>query len=324
MSASTIRRRITSRLARIGTTLALVAGLSAVVSFGGAQTASAEQSCPATPVQGITQWIEQYKDRGVTVCWGMETSGGLPQLAAVVQVVDLADGANLSVASFPNCPCGPPSAGQLYSKDTVDIWQEIYQTPGEELFSTTNAGFFKDSSSNPSTALSLPDVWGGRIWSYGMPSAFDLTLAKVSLTMGLPDSGFQTVKLRDFPANYTAAHVNSHYPGCGTDPLCPASYYGTVGFHPAANLTGNPDDISRRTMLGVNAQVNVAASRVYILTTTRSYRLADARQILKHFGSQYEMQLDGGGSTQSISEYHQIDSTVFRPVPQVLQVWLGN
>lgn len=329
LSRRTIGRRIAGRLARIGTALALATGLVTAINFGAAQPALAEQSCPTTAVGDITQWIEQYKDRGVTVCWGMETSGGLPQLAAVVQVVDLADGADVRLASSRICPGGcalPYTPDQQFEKLTAEDWHARYDYPGMNLFSTTNAGFFTDTT-NPTTKLSLPQLALRTVDSYGY--AFyggpDLTRAKVSLTLGSPADAFQAVRLRDFGPVYGTADVRTHW-GCNPTygNQCTGGFNGTIGFHPAANLTGNPDDIARRTMVGVNAQVNVAASRVYILTTTRAMKLADARQVLKHFGSQYEVQLDGGGSTSSISDYHQIDSTIFRPVPQVLQVYLGN
>lgn len=327
MSArSTIGRRLAGRLARIGTAVALAAGLVTAVNFGAAQPASAEQSCPTTGVGDIDYWIEQYKDRGVTDCWGMDTAGGLPQLAAVVQVVDLADGAAMTLLSTTSCtvanPCSvPPTGNTLYTKRTAEEWTDL--VGGSRLFSSTNAGFFTDTA-NPTTKLSLPEVTSRRVWTLGSPSAFDLTLNKTSLRMGQVGGAgaFQSVRLDGFPASYTSSNVYSHF-GCTTTGQTCTSFYGGVGFSSTAAITGDPNSISRRTMVGVNAQPGVQASRVYILTTAFSYKLADARAFLQHFGSQTEMQLDGGGSTQSVSDYHNIQSTVFRPVPQVLQVLLA-
>ncbi|PZF84847.1 hypothetical protein [Jiangella anatolica] len=310
---------------------ALAAGLITAVSFGAAQPASALQSCPAPtqpPVAGIEYWIQQYSGNGVTVCWGMDNAGGIAQLAAVMQIVDLADGAQVRLRSDYVCPPGGCpgvfAPDTQFEKHTAEEWHDLWGGgsggPGT-LFSTTNAGFFKDDR-NPTTALTFPQLTTGSVTSYGY--AFyggpDFTNAKASLTLGPPGLG-QAVKMRNFGPEYAILNVNQHW-GCNTSGHgCTAGYDGTVGFHPAVNLTGNPDDVARRTMVGVNASVNVNASRVYILTTVRSYKLADARQMLKYFGSQSEVQLDGGGSTSSISEYHQIDSTIFRPVPQVLMVY---
>ncbi|PZF79928.1 hypothetical protein [Jiangella anatolica] len=328
-SRSMIGRRLAGRLARIGSAVALAAGLVTVVNFGAAQPASAEQSCPAPtqpPVSGIEHWIEQYSDRGVTVCWGMDNVGGIAQLAAVMQVVDLADGARVQLRSEHICDNGcfdAPLPQTQFQKHTAEEWHAIWAH--STLFSTTNTAYFKDTT-NPTTALSLPEFTSGTVNTYGfaLNGGSDLTNAKVSLTLGPTyNIPVQSVKLRDFGPVYTAANVNGHWACNVIGRGCTAGFSGTMGFHPAVNISGDPNETKRRTMVGVNAAVNVAGSRVYILTTVHSYKLADARQMLKFFGSQYEMQLDGGGSTQSISAYHQIDSPIFRKVPEVLQVYLG-
>ncbi|PZF84846.1 hypothetical protein C1I92_07225 [Jiangella anatolica] len=301
--------------------LALAAGLFAGVNLGAAQPASALQQCPIPgqqpPVAGIEYWIEQYYDRGVTVCWGMDTASGLPELAAVMQIVDLADGARVLLRADPECPCGIGSADQTFRKHTAEEW---WNTWG--YFSATNASFFTDAT-NPTTKLSLPEVTSGKIHSYGtaLNGGPDATFPKVSLRIGGLDQAFQSVRLTNVPAAYTTANIDSHF-GCGnTSGTNCSTIFGLVGFAPDANVTGPGP--KRRTMLGTNAGSGVQASRVYILATVQSYELSEARAIMDYFGSQMEMQLDGGGSTQSISNYHQIDSYIFRPVPNALFVSSG-
>lgn len=83
---------------------------------------------------------------------------------------------------------------------------------------------------------------------------------------------------------------------------------------------------SRRTFVGVSPVSGT--TKVYILSSNREMTLSQARFILETFGSDLEMQLDGGGSTQTrIAEPSNLcpcagfPSYIGRDVPDVLAVY---
>jgi hypothetical protein len=292
--------------------LLAVCALAVVLTPMSAQPASAYQPCPSTGVPGTnisefeTAWPpdEQTDPRGVTLCRLVNLS----DTWGYVQIVDLADEASIMLRAQQQVgqPTPASAADWLYTKRTAQEQFEFLTggtglpAPGNiPTFSDTNAAFFTDTSSD-TTKLSLPERannWGvvQKSWGYALHQTDPAWEApKRKLVMSAPLSGVQLVRISPFPTYYTEAEADTFADG---------HYSGTVGFDP---LFGSGE--ARRTMVGVNAGYGVYGSRVYILTTTGYYTLSQAQDILRHFGSQTEIQFDGGGSTQMYSPYGEIES----------------
>jgi hypothetical protein len=328
-----ISGRVAAFRATLAARLLAVCVLAVVLTPMSAPPASADQPCPSTGVPGTnisefeTAWPpdDETDARGVTLCRLVNLS----DTWGYVQIVDMADGASIGLRAQQQIgqPTPASAADWLYTKRTVQQQYE-FDTGGTGLpapgnvptFSATNTAFFTDTSS-ATTKLSLPEHANNfgvvyKSWGYALHQTDPAWEApKRKLVMGAPWSDNQLVRISPFPTYYTASEADTFAQG---------HYSGTVGFDP---LFGSGE--ARRTMVGVNAGYGVYGSRVYILTTFGYYTLEQAQDILRHFGSQTEIQLDGGGSTQMYSPFGEIESygggccgLSERPVPSHLMTYL--
>nr|WP_246221306.1 phosphodiester glycosidase family protein [Phytoactinopolyspora mesophila] len=261
----------------------------------------------------------------------------------MLQIVDLEAGAKLRLVSEAVTLGAPPAGDNLFHKRTAEEWfgwihSDLTQVlDPARLFSTTNASYFTDVSSDD-TMLSLPGMTQQEIpgfpfpihkttygWAYGCnvdPScetddpAWDA--AKRALVIGQPTGSTQEVLIKEFPTNYDVDDVEEAF----VDGVPGLRFFdGTVAFQPLDEVSG--PGTSRRTFAGTDG------SKVYILDTIVGFTVNDAQDIIRSFGSLTGIQLDGGGSTQMyyVNPDTQGDggiwSHVGRTVPDVLAVYLG-
>jgi hypothetical protein len=295
----------------------------------------------------IPQWgtvAPQGPSGGITLCVG--TTVGIPGNDAFVQIVDLSAGAKVRMWAD-LCPLGQCSGGDdKYLVRTAPDWANWIGlntiTPNaDRLYSVSNAGHFSTLSGEP-TRLSLP-FFQLRLNEGGIPGNGGFALVddggalnnttdpawdspKRAITFGdtltTPQGPVQEVHMFDFPTHYTHDDVASppFEPAqitCGS--TCP-DWDATVGFTPDRDDDTGP---ARRTYVGVSPTGGDAITKVYILNTAIDVTVGQAQNILKSFGSQLELQLDGGTSTQLWGNggAHLIDAPIVREVPQGLAVY---
>lgn len=334
---------IRKKVGRFGTLIAAtLLAISTLTLPASTPPAYADDPCSPSWENAVPEWWGLYDDRGVTLCDG----GEFGFTHALLQIVDLGDGAKLRLVSDASDPLDPPAADNQYDKRRADDWYDwikagnVNSPSPSRLFSTTNASFFVDTSSS-TTALSLPEMSTQYFstcpippgacsiqtltngWAYGHHSDPAWDASKRGFRLGPPSASTQTAEIFGFDTHYDLFDIASAFDLLGTDgPACgnPGSCRdATVALDP---LYGSGD--SRRTFVGLDA-----SDRVYILTTHLGYTLSEARDILKSFGSVWEIQLDGGGSTQMYYRFpgdqlgDGIQSTVLREVPDVLAVYLS-
>jgi hypothetical protein len=339
------------RFRAVITAVALAAGALAAGSAS-AQPAAASGACTPSFSNAIPDWAESAAPAGgVTLCAGTNGAG---QTDAYVQIVDLSAGAKVRLIADP-CASTDPCAGKYKVRTAADwdswIRSNVTRPDGSRLFSTSNAAFFTDTSGNP-TLLSLPFVQtSNTIGQNGHPSVvsdpgFALTSStapnpdpawkdpKRAITFGDQSTTPQEVHMFDFPL--TCRNPNDDPPctaytqgdlGTPLAPLCNSTcpeWDATVGLTP--DFDANTGSARLRVYVGVSAPSgSFNFTKVYILDTAVPYTVTEAKGILESFGSQQEIQLDGGGSTQLYANgSHLIDSNVplfGRAVPMALAVY---
>jgi hypothetical protein len=328
-----IHRRFGRFRAVIAVVVLAVGGLAAV--SASSQPAAAVGGCTPSFGNAIPDWSVQSVDHpagGVTLCNGSTTLSGVQ---AWLQIVDLAAGAKVRLLTdWQHASCGNQACNyDKFPVKTVDNWASwIGQQTGQPsgLFSVSNAGFFTDTSGSPSP-LSVPyrQVESGS--GGGLTDFVDQGLAltihtdpgwnsdKRGITFGdTLTAPKQQVQTFDFPKNYTGSDIFQHAP-CSD-----CQFDSGVGFTP--DYAGVAGSSKRRTYVGTSGDVT-GTNKVYILDTVNEYTVGQAQTMLKSFGSQQEVQFDGGGSTQLFAdgkflEQASCEVVCFgRAVPQVLAVY---
>lgn len=309
------------KVGRLGVLIsALLLALTAVAIPASSPPAVAleDNACTPSAPNALDNWELVRDDHGVTVCaanWDDDAED------ALVQIVDLSAGAQIQILSDRVDPWEVATATNQYEKrNIIDWWNYLrFDFPGiypnERLVSTTNASFFINTSLDPSTALSMPERA-----NQGGPAAHTLGYAFADHGDAAWDrgkrvlriTGSANVQLTGFPTHYTESDVyNTFIP----------AWKGTVGFGP---FEGDTESESRRTFVGVSPVSGT--TKVYILSTAVDMNLGEARHILETFGSDLEMQLDGGASTQTALNQspYGFDSyipLIGRKVPDVIAVY---
>jgi Phosphodiester glycosidase len=319
---------------------ALAAGALTAVSTS-AQPAAAAGACTPLFPNAISNWgvATVNSPTGVTLCVGKNSD--LPD--AYVQIVDLTAGAKVRLwEDIGHGVCGDQACdfGAFPVKTAQDwatwIGLNTSRPDASTLFSVSNAGFFTDTSGNPSP-LSLafeheqlqPDgtiddyIDKGLAFTLNTNPAWDEPKRAITFgdTLSTPEHPVQQVHMSDFPLHYTFDDILQNFRAI--DSPCNAAsceFDATVGLTP--DFSGGTG-AKRRTYVGVSAGTEQGITTVYILTTLNDYTVSDAQQILESFGSQLEMQLDGGNSTQLFADGRDlIDSPIGRKVPMVLAVYV--
>jgi hypothetical protein len=308
--------------ARVATTCTVVAALVPVM----AGSASAYVPCPTVtvPSADVTGWATEWPTpgadpKGVTECLVLQSTLDMGYL----QIVDLRDGAKLRLHAEVPWPW-EPGRDVLFKKHTASDWYSFIRAHGGEdryndpaasrLFSTTNASFFKNADNGEQTKLPFPHLSWSEFESEGVaaPGDPDWEAPKRSLRIGYTDTAIQKVRVASFPTYYTVDDFWDVIYTPGTFEATDA----TIGFDPL-HAVGT---VSRRNYLGVSGSV------VYILTTNTDITNAQAMDVMQTVKpGMAVVQLDGGGSAQTYSEYGEIDSSIpwplAREVPDVLAVY---
>jgi hypothetical protein len=345
-----IHRKLGRFRAVIAALVLAVGGLAAV--FASPQPAAAAGECTPLFQTVIPQWETVQPEGpsgGITLCLGVTPGIGIQD--GYMQIVDLTAGAKVRLITDP-CHLGE-GCNAKYHVRTADEWASwIQSNPNinpdggaahihpdpSRLYSVSNAAFFNQSS-NPTT-LSLPFVQhtradtgfdfaqvndGGALNNTGDP-AWDSN--KRAITFGDQLITPQEVQMLAFPTHYTHDDVVSppfvpadgQNEDCGFNNGLGCEWDATVGFTPDSMSAGSGD--APRTYVGISGD-ETGINTVYILNTKLNVSVSDAQNILESFGSQLELQFDGGESTQLWGNggANLIDSPIGRGVPMVLAVY---
>jgi hypothetical protein len=297
-------------------------------------TTFAAETCPASSTSPIIdEWKEVYRNRGVTLCKGVEYTIVGERLRAYVQIVDFNEGAKMRIMSEVAPPSTPGNPATTFRVRTAADWYPWVKlnvsTPNPSLvFSTTNASFHVNPDVD--TPLSLPHKKWNQVlstgWALTHPGDVAWLAPKRKFGLGHPSNTPQTAYMAPFPS---APPANTTY--TLTDVLNGLNGYwdGIVGVDPQHEFV--PGQKARRTMLGLrdlSGCWGCPQDRAYILTTAATFTVPDARDILAtDFNTMWNIQLDGGNSTQLESAYGTITSGLCyincRAVPDVLVVYLA-
>jgi hypothetical protein len=307
----------------LATASALALAAAGVVTTGSAEPASALQGCPS-PVGQIVTWAKIYSQRGVTMCRGLSSAG---MTMGYLQLVSLGDGAVIRVESK-LAASGPsaPSPDTQFDKHDVASWDSWIPDNDPtilpyRLFSETNASYFiNDNDSFSTTELSMPEHRGWATTTNGYALGHHSNPAwnapKKALIIDSPQVTPQYVNIQDFPTHYTSGDVASMFDGFQD---------GLVAYRTDTGANG-PDT---RTFLAVSpppAGPGFPQQTVYILTVT-GMTLTESQAILNSagvFGTEFSMQLDGGGSVGMHSDVAEFGPSVHgRLVPDVIAVFLA-
>lgn len=307
---------------RIATLAILAAAVATLVAFGatpGPVPAAQAASCPSMPSgTPLGSWSQKYNAKGVLVCQALQKDNS--DIQADLQIVDLSAGAKVRVISRVASGQTPGTPGTKFEKRNAPAWDTWIRAnatsiPPSRLFSVVNASFFVNV--NPAiatTELSLPEMTGSSIRSQGFALAHHTDAAwnraKTSVAFSSPTTaGTQAVFAQNFPTNYTPTNINQAFL---------PFYDGLVAFAPLAGDTVSSD---RRTALGYASSTH----QLFILSSESHLTLGQASAILTFAGSDFNIQLDGGGSGQLYSRT--MDNAGLdvgwtgREVPDVLAVW---
>lgn len=229
-----------------------------------------------------------------------------------IQVIDLSQGASIELLLGEPVGEGEAAAyggeNPLFQRQTLQqFWLEFSQTFGEKAFSVYNGQFF--NLKNPS-ALAFPVQVKGKLITTGYAGNTEFPGEKVVLGLVenwadiLPfseDSNFQKDSF-----SFDHAIVGIREDG-GTK---------TVEWYSKEPLKERP-----RTFMGV-----ANFSHIFILTSPGKTQ-GDAAKILKAFGAEKVMMLDGGGSTQLIIkgiDFVSSSDPTPRTIPQAIGVFEGQ
>ncbi|WP_049559360.1 phosphodiester glycosidase family protein [Limnoraphis robusta] len=229
-----------------------------------------------------------------------------------IQVIDLSQGASIEVLLGEPVGEGEAAAyggkNPLFQRQTLQqFWLEFSETFGEKAFSVYNGQFF--NLKNPS-ALAFPVQVKGKLITTGYAGNTEFPGEKVVLGLAenradiLPFSEDSNFQKDSFPFDHAIVGIREDG---GTK---------TVEWYSKDPLKERP-----RTFMGV-----ANFDHIFILTSPGKTQ-GDAAKILKAFGAEKVMMLDGGGSTQLIIKgidfVSSTDATP-RTIPQAIGVFEGK
>lgn len=288
---------------------------------------AAAEFCPigsASP--HISTWSEVHRQKGVTHCVGTDWLGFT---VAHVQIVDFASGAKMRVMSEVASGSTPGLASTSFNKRTALEWfnwihgQPATQPNPSLMYSTTSSAFFNNTNPNPPhvTTLSFPQKKWNTLQTPGAsPDTYDKRVFGLSNPTLTPQQGY----LMEFPYKGNVPATVDFY--------LTNFFDATVQLHPLSYADGQ-FSTDRRNVLGArrfDGGWHGAQDRVYILSTQKGMTHDDARNILVNdFGTQWNMTLDGGNSTQMWTQSGwRLDSGLClvpgfgcRKVPEVIAIY---
>lgn len=229
-----------------------------------------------------------------------------------IQVIDLSQGASIELLLGEPVGEGEAAAyggeNPLFQRQTLQqFWLEFSQTFGAKAFSVYNGQFF--NLKNPS-ALAFPVQVKGKLITTGYAGNTEFPGEKVVLGLAenLADillfSEYSNFQKDSFPFDHAIVGIREDG---GTK---------TVEWYSKEPLKERP-----RTFMGV-----ANFDHIFILTSPGKTQ-GDAAKILKAFGAEKVMMLDGGGSTQLIIkgiDFVSSSDATPRTIPQAIGVFEGK
>ncbi len=234
-----------------------------------------------------------------------------------IQTIDLTQNAGIVFLQGERAGDGVEAAyqginPQFQRQSLSRFWQDFVQRYGSRAFSVCNGQFFKGG--NP-TELAFPVQTGGQLVSSGYAGSEEFPYEKVVLGVRnktaeiVPFSEQNNFKQTQFA--YEEAIVGIEEKGA-VDPL---KWY-----------SKDPGIERPRTFLGVgDINLDRQNETLFILTSPGKTQ-ANAAQLLKKWGANQVMMLDGGGSTQLIVKgKEELSSTDSPPrmIPQAIGIFQG-
>jgi len=352
VSHVSIVRRKADRIRVVVAALGLAVGGLAVVPASSQPVVAQQDACtPSGSTAPVDEWKTEFTGRGVTLCLGNEHVIGSPD--AALQIVDLSAGAKVHLVSdacLDPDTCGYSDVARQtdlpYRKRTVSEWADwiidnVHEPEfGSELFSTTNASFFRDTGfTEPMSPIFLAQkttdyVPNGAPFrqnsTWGLASAPKHHIRpwwnsrKVALSLGDVHIPHQKAEMFDFPRHYKDDDIGDLFFGQEADS---ERINGDQIVGRAPNVG---EKTARRTYVGIDQSGGERDRRIFILNANIGYTLDQAETTLESFGSTFEVQLDGGASTQLWADVNGGETVIpdgipfiDREVPDTVAVYLA-
>ncbi len=291
----------------------------AVGIVGSAPAVAQVEACPSG-------WSKSQEAKGYQMCTSNLSVIG----ASAVQIVDLKAGARIVIGS--ELKSGSGTAAAKYVTRTADEWWNFMlnytsSPTGAPLQAVVNASFFMDPDSSI-TRLSFAQKKNNYVETSGQGCYFDFQTGQDCTRpdqwgkrkLGFYQNGEKAL-IKDYTYNGWDYRTTVNY-------MSDVSY-GLVGYGPNSGpTTGN----GRRTYVGgKDTDSDGALDRLYILTTVDEISREKAIEIMtQRFGTNSNIQFDGGGSTQLKSRTYSFGSKgCFTPlgcrkVPNVLAIYAAS
>ena len=266
----------------------------------------------------------------VTVCRGWDANHAR---VLDVQIVDFEAGGKMRVMSNPRPGQDLPANDVLYTPDVAPGWLSwmlgsVSSPPPSQLFSVTNGApardpFYGDTMAFAQKKWNALVSLGAEQGCHFLPNG-----ASAKRYFGLSDPRgagrqYAYIDTYDGACQSDKAEANREFSTYQGQPV--NLFDATVGFHP---LYGDATTAQRRTFIGTRDRDGGwtgTQDLAYLLTSDQKLTVGQARDVLtRDFRTMYNLQLDGGPSTQYRTRYGTgIDSDDGRPrqVPEVLALY---
>lgn len=220
-----------------------------------------------------------------------------------VQVADLGRGAQVFVLHGKIVEAGKTNgayggANPLFARKSIEqFWKELNEI-SDDAFCVTNGQFFRLADSP--TPLPFPLKKDGQVLTDGY---------------GIKEFPGQKLILEVWPDRVDIRELSQE------------NLYGSTAPHVIAGLREDAEKASKkvvgRTFVGVRDQDSDRVYETLLIFNTRSARPSGAADVLRGFGAQKLMMLDGGGSTQLACD-DQVYIDTDRLIPQAIGIAAGK
>ncbi|MGK7920800.1 MAG: phosphodiester glycosidase family protein [Trichodesmium sp.] len=222
-----------------------------------------------------------------------------------VQVIDLSKSAKVSfiygkITELGNQKGAYGGNDPQFERQTISQgWSNLY-LENSSLFSITNGQFFRNDE-NTSTELAFPVKSDGIIVSDGYAGEIEFPDEKLMLEVW----NNRALITKFQPNNFQLSTAPNFIVGL------------------QENADKGVEDKTGRTFIGVKDKDGDRLNETILIFTSKEATQLHATKVLKHFGATQVIMLDGGGSTQLISQGNiYIDSP--RTIPQMIAIFSGE
>ena len=222
-----------------------------------------------------------------------------------VQVVDLSQGASIKLLTGQPDNSGISGANNgktpLFKKERISDFWKNFSSQESQAFSIANGAFFRKLDGDKSE-LSHP-------LKLNSTTVFDGTESQNRGKILKLEINNDSASITDFDDNINSIN-NSPYP----------QILGGLKEDFASNLFSQNVQTSGRTFVGVDDRDSNGTNETVLILNSKSNNLPGAAQILKSFGANQVMQLDGSGSSQLIAQGQKYLNGDDRTIPQFIGV----